>query len=174
MTSTDPDAQPALAAAATLKYIEDQLTEERATKTALEGRANTVITSSGTLTTLLFALSALGTKKASTYQLPNAAQYLLVLAVVCFLAAIAFALLVAAPAAYAEVTTESLEAIATPEAFGASEAEARPKIAAAMVAVIKGARAGNKKKAEHLRNAVVAELGAAVALAIAMVVVLID
>jgi hypothetical protein len=165
-----PD-QPALASAAALKYIQDQLAEERATKTALEDRANTVIASAGTLTTLLFALGALATK-ATNYELPAGSQVLLVVAVGCFLVAIVFALLAAAPATYSEVTVTSLRAVATAEAFAAPAAEAEPKIARAMVDVIEGARTGNANKAAHLRHAVQAELAAAVVLAIAVVVVL--
>jgi hypothetical protein len=164
--------QPALAAATALKYIEDQLAEERATKSALEDRANTVITSAGTLTTLLFALGALATKS-TNYQLPGGSQVLLVVAVGCFLVAIVFALLAAAPASYSEVTMQSLRAVATPEAFGAPAADAEPKIASAMVDVIDGARSGNATKAKNLKNAVQAELAAAVVLAIAVVVVLV-
>jgi len=163
---------PALASAAALKYIQDQLAEERATKTALEGRANTMITSAGTLTTLLFALAALGTKS-TNYELPAGSQVLLVVAVGCFLVAIVFALLAATPATYSEVTVASLQAVATAEAFGAPAAEAEPKIARAMVDVIEGARTGNATKADHLKHAVQAELAAAVVLAIAVTVVLV-
>jgi hypothetical protein len=164
---------PALAAAAALKMIEDQLAEERATKTALEARANTVITSAGTLTTLLFALGALATKS-TTYELPAPAKALLVVAVACFLLAIVFALWAAAPATYSELSLGSLEAVATPEAFSAPAAEAEPKIAAALVQVIDGARRGNAAKANHLKRAVSAELAAALVLAAAVVVVLVS
>jgi hypothetical protein len=155
-----------------MKYIGDQLAEERATKSALEDRANTVITSAGALTTLLFALSALATKAAATYELPGFAKVLLVVATFFFLVAIVFALRTAAPAAYAEVTVESLYDVATPEAFSAPAAEAEPIIAKAMVEVIEGARTGNGNKAKNLRRAVQAELAAAIVVAIAVVVVL--
>lgn len=164
--------EPVLASAAAMKYIGDQLAEERATKSALEDRANTVITSAGALTTLLFALSALATKAAATYELPGFAKVLLVVATFFFLVAIVFALRTAAPAAYAEVTVESLYDVATPEAFSAPAAEAEPIIAKAMVEVIEGARTGNGNKAKNLRRAVQAELAAAIVVAIAVVVVL--
>jgi hypothetical protein len=164
--------EPALASAAAMKYIGDQLAEERATKSALEDRANTVITSAGALTTLLFALSALATKAAATYELPGFAKVLLVVATCFFLVAIVFALRTAAPAAYAEVTVESLRKVATPEAFSASAAEAEPIIAKAMVEVIAGARSGNGQKARDLKRAVQAELAAAIVVAIAVIVVL--
>lgn len=165
--------EPPLASAAAMKYIGDQLAEERATKSALEDRANTVITSAGALTTLLFALSALATKAAATYELPGFAKVLLVVGTFFFLVAIVFALRTAAPAAYAEVTVESLYAVATPEAFSAPAAEAEPIIAKAMVEVIEGARTGNGNKANNLRRAVQAELVAAIVVAIAVVVVLV-
>lgn len=164
--------EPVLASAAALKLIEDQLAEERSTKAALEARANTVITSAGTLTTLLFGLSALATKS-NTYALPDLAKGLLMLAVFCFLVAILFALWAAAPATYSELSVKSLRDVATVKAFGAPATEAEPKIAAALVEVIDGARIGNKKKADHLKRAVIAELGAATVLAIAVIVVLV-
>ncbi|MER6975133.1 hypothetical protein ABT304_29005 [Nocardioides sp. NPDC000445] len=164
--------KPASASSAALKLIEDQLAEERATKAALEARANTVITSAGTLTTLLFALGALATKS-NTYDLPDLAKGLLVMAVFCFLLAILFALRAAAPATYSELSVKSLQAVATVEAFNAPATEAEPKIAAALVEVIDGARTGNKKKADHLNRAVRVELAAATVLAIAVIVVLV-
>jgi hypothetical protein len=158
---------PASAAAATMKLIQDQLAEERATKSSLESRANTVITSAGTLTTLLFALGALVTKS-TNYEVPGLTRVLLVLAVACFLVAIVFALNAAAPASYAEVELESLEAIATEQAFSAPATEAEPKIAKALVRVISRAREGNATKALNLKRAVKAELAAAVVLACAV------
>ncbi len=149
------------------------MTEERTTKTRLEDRAQSVVTSSGTLTTLLFALAALVTK-VEGFTLPIAATWLLLAAVTAFLVTIAAALIASAPGTYQEVTESSLGAMAKADALGAPEADAAPSNANALVEIIKGARAGNKSKAESLRVAVVAELVAGVLVAIAVAVVLID
>lgn len=164
---------PMTAAALTMKLIEDQLTEERATKASLESRSNGVIASAGTLTTLLFALAAI-TTQATSHQLPSLAKVLLVVAVVSFLISIWFALRAATPATYQEVETGSLYALATTDALSAPAIEAEPAIAKATVQVIEGARRGNAAKARALKTAVQAELTAAVLLAAAVATILVS
>lgn len=170
-----PIGQPTIVSATerTFKVLEDQLAEERTTKMRLEDRAQSVITSSGTLTTLLFALAALVTQ-VEGFTLAAGATWLLLAAVIAFLVAIAAALIASGPGTYQEVTEASLGAMAKADALGAPETDAAPSIANALVEIIKGARAGNKSKAESLRVAVVAELIAGVFVAIAVAVVLID
>lgn len=162
---------PPTAAALTMKLIDDQLTEERATKASLESRANGVIASAGTLTTLLFALSAIITQS-KDYQLPGLAKALLVLAVVAFLVAITYALRAASPATYQEVETQSLYDLSKADVLSAPATEAEPHIAVATVRVIDGARRGNAGKAKDLKSAVQAELAAAVLLAAAVTTIL--
>jgi hypothetical protein len=166
-----PSPTPATAAALTMKLIDDQLTEERATKTSLESRANGVIASAGTLTTLLFALAAVITQ-AKDYQLPGLAKASLVLAAVAFLISIIYALRAASPGTYQEVETQSLYDLTTAEALYAPVTEAEPRIANATVQVIDGARQGNAAKAKDLKFAVQAELAAAILLAAAVTTIL--
>jgi hypothetical protein len=154
-----------------MKLIEDQLAEERSTKSSLEARAIGVITSSGALATLLFALAAL-VSKPTDYAVPDLARYALVATLLAFVAAAVLAILAARPGTYQEVTIDSLNAAAAPEAMAAPAAEGGPKIATVLVSIIATARQRNGQKARFLKAAVGFEAGAAVLLAIAVGVVL--
>lgn len=159
-------------AASVMKLIQDQLAEERSTKSSLEARAIGVITSSGALATLLFALAALVTN-ASDYELPSPARWALGLTLLAFVAAAVLAILVVRPATYLEVTIESLQAAAAPAAMSAPAVEGDPEIAAVLVDIIASARAKNAAKAGHLRDAVACQVVGAVLLAAAVGTVLI-
>lgn len=171
---TAPAATPVTtSAAAVMKLVQDQLAEERATKTSLETRAVAVITSSGALATLLFALAALVTK-ATTYQLPDAARVVLVLTLLAFTLAGVLAIFVARPSTYQEVKLDSLKAVASPEAMNAPATEGEPEIAKVLVNIIEGARKANADKAGLLRYAVISETAAAVLLAVTVAIVLLN
>ncbi len=164
-------AQSTTAAAQTLKVIADQLDEERATKTSLESRATSVITTSGTLTTLLFALAAVVTQKDS-FDLPVLAKVFLVAATASFMGAVVLALLVARPTHYKEMDEDSLRAIASADALAAKAVEAEPVIAKALVEIILGARDKNAGKADLLGLAVLVEVIATVLVGAAVVSIL--
>lgn len=159
------------ASATVMQLVEDQLTEERSTKTSLEGRAISVITSSGALATLLFALAALVTD-AETFVLPGLPRWLLVAALLAFLAAAMFALRTARPDAYQEVTVDSLRDAIAPAAMSAPVDAGEASVAAVLVDIIEAARKRNGEKARYLRNAVWCQAAGAVILAIAVVIVL--
>jgi hypothetical protein len=154
-----------------MKLIQDQLAEERSTKSSLEARAIGVITSSGALATLLFALAALVTK-ASDYELPTPARGALGLTLVAFVAASVLAILAARPDTYQEVTVGSLRAAAAPQAMAAPAGEGDPAIAAVLVDIIERARTKNATKAKYLRAAVACQVVGAVLLALAVGTVL--
>ena len=159
------------AAEAVLKLVDDQLEDERTRKASLEARGVAVISTSGTLTTLLLALAALVTD-ASGFQLSGVAQILLMLGVAAFLLAAVLAVLTARPGVYGEVKEGSLREIATLDAMNEPEADANPKIAIALVEIIVKARRGNEKKARLLMRAVSAEVAGFVLVAAAVVVIL--
>lgn len=155
-----------------MKMVEDQLAEERSTKSSLETRAIAVITSSGALVTLLFALAALVTKPAE-YELPNAARAVLLLTVLAFITAAVLAIVAATPGTYQEITVESLKAATTETAMGAPASQGEPRIAQVLVQIIETARTKNAAKARYLKAAVTTEAIAAVLLATAIVIVLV-
>src|SRR5215212_326740 len=56
------------------EFVKDELAAQDQRKASFEQRGLAVITTSGTLVTLLFALSALATKDSQTFALPDAAR----------------------------------------------------------------------------------------------------
>ena len=156
-----------------MKLVQDQLTEERATKSSLEARAIAVITSSGALATLIFGLAALVTKSA-TYELPQPARLVLGATLVAFLAAAVLAIVAARPGTYQEVTIDSLRAAAGVQAMNAPAVQGEPAIASVLVDIIAAAREKNAEKARFLRTAVTAEAVAAVLLAVAVAIILVE
>jgi hypothetical protein len=152
-----------------MKLVQDQLVEERSTKSSLETRAIGVITSSGALATLLFALAALVTKTA-TYTLPDLARLGLVLTLLAFICAALFSILAASPGTYQEVTIPSLRDAAGH--MGSPAREGEPAIASVLVDIIETARDKNADKAKHLKRAVTAEAVGAVLLGLVVGVVL--
>lgn len=71
-------------------FIKDELDVQDQRKASFEQRGLAVITTSGVLVTLLFALAALSTKRATTFVLPHAARtWLFVALVLFFLSALA-------------------------------------------------------------------------------------
>lgn len=171
MPSPAPAAQSTTSAAAAMKLIEDQLAEERATKSSLEARAIGVITSSGALATLLFALAALVTKPAN-YAPAEAIRILLVATLAAFMVAIIQAILASRPGTYQEVSLESLYDVATRTAMGAPAEEGGPEIARMLVTIVDKAREQNAVKARFLRRGVTAEAVAAGLLALAIALIL--
>ena len=156
----------ATSAAAVMKLIGDQLTEERSTKSSLEARAIGVITSSGALVTLLFALTALVTAPTG-YALPETSRYVLVLTLVGFALAAILAIIASRPQTYEEVLVSSLRDAATPEAMSSPAGEGEAAIAAVLINILEAARVKNGSKAQLLKWAVGAEAVAAVLLAVA-------
>ncbi|WP_139025187.1 hypothetical protein [Paenarthrobacter nitroguajacolicus] len=130
-----------------------------------------MITSSGALVTLIFALAALVTKP-DDFDLPVPVRLILGVVLAAFAAAAVLALITARPGAYHEVTLESLSAAASDKAMGASALEGEPEIARGLVQIISKSREENARKARFLRAAVTFEAVAALMLTVGVSVVL--
>ena len=89
-------------------FIKDELEAQDKRKASFEQRGLAVITTSGTLVTLLFALAALSTKEAATFTLPTTARTWLAFALVLFFASALAALLSNAPFIYQAVPVEKI------------------------------------------------------------------
>lgn len=153
------------------QLIADQLTEERNRKTSLEGRGITVITTSGTLATLLFALAA-GLGAAPGFRLPRAADLPLLLALVAFVIAALFGLTTNIPLQYREPTPEGLAKLVDVKYWTGPRHTGELRVAAAQIAIITAARSANNLRAILLVAAIFAELLAVIFLAWAIGVVL--
>jgi MFS family permease len=82
------------------EYVEAELEAQDKRKSSFEQRGLAVITTSGTLVTLLFALAALSTKQADTFTLPGAAKAWLAAALVLLFLSALCALATNAPLPY--------------------------------------------------------------------------
>ena len=91
-----------------MSLLETELKGEDARKTSIEGRAAGVITTSGTLVTLLFGLVAIITKL-TNYQAPTSSVFAILAALVLFVAAAVVALLATDVKTYQRVDLEKLD-----------------------------------------------------------------
>jgi hypothetical protein len=152
-------------------FIGAQLAEDRATKSSLEARGITVITTSGGLITLLFGLVALATNEAATYTLPDPAPVLLIGAALLLTAAGACGLLTNWALSYREATVDGMNELLQRD-WDADLAQGQLDVAATIVAIIGTSRDKNDEKANLLRAALVFEILGVICVAAAAIVVL--
>jgi hypothetical protein len=164
----DGDAQAGLAYS---QLIADQLAEERDRKSTLEARGITVITTSGTLATLLFGLTA-GLTVATSFKLPSAARLPLLLALIAFVVAAMCGLATNMPLIYREATSRGLAKLVDARYWTGPATVGQLRVAAAQVTLITAARSANNLKVRLLIAAVAAELLAIVFLSWAVASIL--
>ena len=153
------------------RLIADQLTEERSRKSSLEARGVTVITTSGTLATLLFALTA-GLTAASSFKLPTDAKLPLLLAIIAFVVAAMCGLGTNVPLIYREPSPQGLAKLVNARYWTAPAPIGQLRVAAAQVTALNAARVANKLKVRLLLSAAGAELLAVAFLAWAVAIIL--
>lgn len=159
------------AGAAYSQLISDQLAEERTRKSSLEARGVTVITTSGTLATLLFALTA-GLTSVASFKLPGGAKLPLLLALVAFIVAAVCGLTTNMPLKYREATPQGLARLVDARYWTAPPVVGQLRVAAAQVTLLGAARLANNLKVRLLIAAVAAELAAVIFLAWAVACIL--
>ncbi|BCB76954.1 hypothetical protein GCM10022251_76020 [Phytohabitans flavus] len=151
--------------------ISDQLAEERSRKASLEARGVSVITTSGVLVTVLFALSA-GLRSVGDARLPGVARVTLLLALVTFVLAALFGLATNLPLRYKEPTPEGLAQLVDREYWAAPAVIGELRVAESKVRVLAAARAANRIKVTLLLVGAFLELLAVAFLAVAVANVL--
>jgi hypothetical protein len=139
------------------QLIADQLTEERSRKSSLEARGVAVITTSGTLATLLFALTA-GLTAAARFRLPADARLPLLLALVAFVVAGMCGLVTNLPLIYREPTSQGLAKLVDARYWTADATVGELRVAEAQVTALSAARMANNFKMRLLIGAAGAEL----------------
>ena len=152
--------------------ISEQLENERAIKTSLEQRAMTVVTTAGTLVTLLFALGALVTRS-ETYEPPDASIAFLLFALLAFLLASVAAIATIRVRTYEEVKVEALRPLLDENFWSAKSSIGERRTAEVRVKILEAARTQNAKKAEALQWAMRFEVAAVGSVAIAVGIILI-
>jgi hypothetical protein len=167
---------PGLASVEYARLIEEQLAEERSTKLSLEGRGITVITTSGTMVGVLFALLAFA--NAAQVALSGIAQWLIAAAVILLVGSAVLGLRVNRPRTYDEMDPGSMESIllGADGEWGPDLDESRDegvrRVAQLHLEVLKNARQANGEKAKLLIRAQGGEVFGIVLLGIAILVVL--
>lgn len=151
---------PETAGDAYADLIKDLVTEQRDRKKSLEQRGFAVITSSGTIVTILFALAAL-VSGAEDFELDGVQSLLLAGAVVLFTAAAIQGIRVNTPTSdYIEPENDWLTKILKPEFWNHEEAELGERISAeARVQIITSYRAVLEDRANVLKVGMWCEVG---------------
>jgi hypothetical protein len=90
------------------EYVKDELAAQDARKSSIEQRSVAVITTSGGLVTLLFALGALSTRRSDHFQLGGHAPTYLGVALILFVLAAVAALVANVPVRYSVMAVEGL------------------------------------------------------------------
>jgi hypothetical protein len=148
-------------------YIAEQIAREEDRKKSIEARGVTVITTSGTLATLLLGLAALTTRSSATFTLPASAEDPLEWSLIAFATAALASIFTQLPLQYKEASTAGLRGLVE-EYWNDSEEEALDAVARNRLNVLKRAKQLNGLKAWALFAAVLAEAAAVIALAVAM------
>lgn len=150
-------------------FVEQELKAERDRRVSIDARGQSVVTTSGSLVTLLAALGAFVTSQ-DKYQLPRAALLPLVVTLTLFAVAAFLGILATYNFAYRVADGSTLSAI--PQHMKDSEEVANRNITNTNVLTVLTMRAGNNRKALLLLIAMFVQLGALVALATTLYVVL--
>ena len=167
MTNEDETAGAEFAA-----YYAVLIEEQDARKASIEQRGLAVITTSGTLSTLLFGLVAVVTK-ATDLELPTVARIPLGVAIIAFVLAAVLALLTNIPRKYVNVVVGDPDDDLWPH-WEDSRNKALKRITATRAKAVSSAQAVNGEKAKLLFRAMIAEVIAVVAVAVAVIVILME
>ncbi len=150
-----------------LDLIKSQLDEERNRKSSLEQRGITVITTSSTLVTLLFAFTALATKANPTYVLATGARGWLFVSLMFFVAAAVAGLVSNWTLSYVEVDALEFKNLLQTR-WNDPTTEVAERVAMFNLDVIEGARGRNNLKSNAVRVGITLELFAIATLAISV------
>jgi hypothetical protein len=153
------------------EFAKDELAAQDRRKESFERSGLAVITTSGTLAGLLFALAALSTKESQTFVLPDASRGWLSAALVLFFLAAFAALVTNLPLSYAAVKTEAIRARLKESPVRDAD-EAAKDIALTRVKALKSAKAKNAVKGWALFAGIGCEILAVGCVAVAIAQVL--
>lgn len=172
-TSDTRDNPPPLAGTVFAAFVEEELTNERDRRTALDARAITVLTTSGTFVTLILALGALVTS-AEGYKPPGVVVVLFAIAASCLCMAAVMALLANQLRFYPVVSAPQLRKWTDDESWQDSVDNARWLLVHVRSRTIEQLRVGNAAKANRLAIALWAQLAAFCLLSVAVIIVLLN
>jgi hypothetical protein len=149
-------------------WVKSLCDAEDARKVSFESRGVSVITTSGTLVTLLFGLVAVVTG-AKNFTLPSEAHGYLIAAVISFVVAVALGIIANIPLFYQEADMTEDELV---DAVGQGVITAEAEVMIRQLGLLRNARRVNSAKGVALLAAGIAQLVALVMLAFAVVFIL--
>jgi hypothetical protein len=151
-------------------FVEAELKAERERRTALDARGVGLVTTSGSLTTLLAAVGAFVSGRTG-FQLPSSAAPPLVITLLAFALASGLGLLASHNRKYAVADAATLAALTGPR-WATHEVDARSVVAQINARTVSTLRLGNDKKSFLLIAGLGCQLVGLVSLAVAVLVVL--
>ena len=167
MASSDPPSAGQAASA----FIAEEMETERGRKASLESRGLAVITTSGTLVTLLFGLATFAAS-ASQITITASERWLLTVAALLFVVAAGLGIACNAPIRYYQVDAESLAVFMTPEVWVEPGVDATRELTAARLTELSDARGRNEHKGQLVVAAMCLQVIAGLLTAIAIAFVL--
>lgn len=135
------------------RFLRDELAAQDVRKSSFEQRAVWVVTTSGTLVTLVLALAGLSPRHGPTFSLPQTGRTWLIVALICFFISTLGAFVANLPLRYEVVTAEAIEARLAKDPPW-SENRAVKDIALTRVKALKSAKARNSIKGWALAAAI--------------------
>jgi hypothetical protein len=153
-----------------LAFIQRELQAERERRRFLDARGIAVITTSGSLTTLLAAVGAFVSSR-SSFRFPSDAVGPLILTLTAFAVAAANGIMVTAGRLYAVATPDQLNTMLT-DKWNTDEVDARNYVARLDVKTIDSLRDGNNTKAGWLTAAIISQVVGLLALTVAVYTIL--
>lgn len=153
-------------------FVEKVLDAQEARKSSIEARGLAVITTSGTLVTLLFGIVALATKREATYTLPPATQWFLMAAIAGLALAAGLGVATNRPVDYLNILPEELNAIVD-EHWREDAWSAQARVTRTQATMATAAAEKNQDKARLLMWASGLEVASLVPLGIAVGLILV-
>ena len=157
------------------EYLKDEIARQDARQSSFEQRGLAVVTTSGTLVTLLFGLAALSTASANGNPLHHEESVFLAVALVLFFVAGVLALLTNVPLGYAGPDLPDLKKPEKPSFGDRLNADPEDSYGASLYAVadvrltiLASAQKQNGRKAKLLFAALIAEVAAVACVAVAI------
>jgi hypothetical protein len=160
VSATSPgsaESDPALAGLVIAELVAKELDNEHAVSASIQARGLAVISSSGTLVTLLFGLSALATK-AQNFKLPASTKPPLYIAAILLVAAAVVGIVTNAPRKSEATALARLSPLLDSPYWEYPAVQARQEVAKTQLTVVQAARKRNRFRARFLLGSIILEI----------------
>jgi hypothetical protein len=156
-----------------LPLLEKLLIQENSRKSSLEQRGSAVITTSGVLVSLIFALAAV-VVDAQGFALPGVSRMFLIVALTLFVLAAVAGIISNWPLSYQQIRIEDMHRLVSVKNWHGPPEIAAQRVAESRVAILERARRLNRRKARAVLVAMILQILAVIGLAASVTVILIE